>query len=425
MDQISDLILPPFQPWDALICTSSAALAVVNHLHDEARAWWTSAVGASRFNAIQRVIIPLGVNAPDFEVMPDRRAGIRTKLGLDENDVCFLFAGRMVFHAKANPVAFYQAIEAACRELDKRLVCIEAGIFPNDGTQKAFEEARSVLAPSAKFITVNGADHQAYNDVWAAGDVFVSLSDNIQETFGITPLEAMAAGLPVLVSDWDGYKDTVRDGVDGYRIPVVIPAAGAGEDLSIRHDEGLDSYDYYIGRVSMATVIDVGVLTKRVIALAQDGSLRRSLGEAARKRVNMHYDWPVILDQYSNLASELGEIRRRVGFRQDTLGRPNRPDPFALFAHYPTSVVSGEMTIAFNTDLLGMIEEFLELGIARYVIDPNVLPREAILAILESAKTAMTLAQLMTTCPQFENTIKMRAIMWLAKMGFLTLGNKQ
>jgi len=29
----------------------------------------------------------------------------------------------------------------------------------------------------------------------------------------------MASGLPVLVSDWDGYKDTVIDGETGYRIP--------------------------------------------------------------------------------------------------------------------------------------------------------------------------------------------------------------
>ena len=46
----------------------------------------------------------------------------------------------------------------------------------------------------------------------------MSLSDNIQETFGLTPLEAMASGIPVIVSDWDGYRSTVRDNKDGFRI---------------------------------------------------------------------------------------------------------------------------------------------------------------------------------------------------------------
>ena len=46
--------------------------------------------------------------------------------------------------------------------------------------------------------------------------MFCSLPDSVEETFGIVPIEAMAAGLPVVVSDWDGYKDTVRDNVDGF-----------------------------------------------------------------------------------------------------------------------------------------------------------------------------------------------------------------
>ena len=47
----------------------------------------------------------------------------------------------------------------------------------------------------------------------------MSLSDNFQETFGLTPLEGMASGLPVIVSDWNGYKSTVRNNIDGFKIP--------------------------------------------------------------------------------------------------------------------------------------------------------------------------------------------------------------
>ena len=47
----------------------------------------------------------------------------------------------------------------------------------------------------------------------------------MQETFGLTPLEAMAAGLPCVVSDWNGYRDTVRlflEGVPTNATPQVI-----------------------------------------------------------------------------------------------------------------------------------------------------------------------------------------------------------
>jgi len=32
----------------------------------------------------------------------------------------------------------------------------------------------------------------------------------------------MAAGLPCVVTDWDGYKDTVRHGEDGFRVGVPL-----------------------------------------------------------------------------------------------------------------------------------------------------------------------------------------------------------
>ena len=71
--------------------------------------------------------------------------------------------------------------------------------------------------------------------VGSVRDIFCSLSDNIQETFGITPIEAMSAGLPVVVSDWDGYRDTVRDGIDGFRVPTQMPPPGYGDELALRH----------------------------------------------------------------------------------------------------------------------------------------------------------------------------------------------
>ena len=47
------------------------------------------------------------------------------------------------------------------------------------------------------------------------------------ENFGLVPVEAMAAGTPVLALDVAGTKETVRDGVSGYLLPDLDAAAWA------------------------------------------------------------------------------------------------------------------------------------------------------------------------------------------------------
>ena len=47
MDQVADLILPPFKPWDAMICISQAALDFTTQLQDEMKAWWSARIASS------------------------------------------------------------------------------------------------------------------------------------------------------------------------------------------------------------------------------------------------------------------------------------------------------------------------------------------------------------------------------------------
>ena len=57
----------------------------------------------------------------------------------------------------------------------------------------------------------------------------------------------MACGLPVVISDWNGYKETVDDQREGFLIPTWMPPPGLGEELALAHAMGLASYDQYIG----------------------------------------------------------------------------------------------------------------------------------------------------------------------------------
>lgn len=420
MDTVARYAAAPFQPWDALICTSAVARDVAERLQGDYREWAASQLGATRFNTPRLPVIPLGADVDALERTPTSIGLARGELGLAPDEVVFLFAGRLVFHAKANPGPFYQALEAAAARTGRKLVCIEAGVFPNAVIREIYLAAQKALAPSVRFLHVEGTDEPAYRNAWQAADVFTSLADNVQETFGLTPVEAMAAGLPALVSDWNGYRDTVRDGVDGFRIPTVMPGPGAGADLAYRYAVDADTYDQYVGRLSFATAIDPAQLTDRIAALAEDEGLRARMGRAGRARAVADYRWATIVQRYADLVAELDEIRRAVG-PVAPVGVLNRPDPFTLFQSYPTRLLAPEWGVAAAAGSTAALETLLQLGVANALAD-GFMPRETIQALhrlaLQGGHTGGTL---LAAVDGGDTPAARRALMWLAKFGLVVL----
>jgi len=150
----------------------------------------------------------------------------------------------------------------------------------------------------------------------------------------------MAAGLPVVVSDWDGYRDTVRDGKDGFRIPTWMPGPPLGEFYAARYRTGILNYNRYVGSACQNVAVAVDVLVEKLAALIARPDLRRELGAAARERARS-FDWSVIFGRYQELWTELAAIRARETARSRPLPRhvPQCRDPFATFAAYPSHVV--------------------------------------------------------------------------------------
>jgi Glycosyltransferase len=68
------------------------------------------------------------------------------------------------------------------------------------------------------FVGRRGRDTLKY--YYSAADVFVTTP--WYEPFGITPVESMACGTPVIGSNVGGIKFTVRDSETGYVVPPII-----------------------------------------------------------------------------------------------------------------------------------------------------------------------------------------------------------
>src|SRR5438552_410557 len=299
MEVIANWLIAPVQPWDAVICTSKAVRDAVDTVVEAQTAYLGARLGPVRPSLPQLPVIPLGVDCDAYRPVPAVRADWRQRLGIGDADVAVLFLGRLSFHGKAHPVPMYRGLQQALSRkplpAGAKLHLIQAGWFANDAIERAFRDGATAHCPDVVCHFLDGREADVRNGIWQAADIYTSLSDNLQETFGLSPIEGMAAGLPAVVSDWNGYRDTVRDGVDGFRVPTLMPPAPHGMDLADRYDLEIDDYDHYIGYSSPLIAVDTGAAATAYAALIGDSELRRRMGQAARSKARTRFDWRVVV----------------------------------------------------------------------------------------------------------------------------------
>ncbi|NKE44519.1 glycosyltransferase family 4 protein [Roseomonas frigidaquae] len=430
MDSIAELLQSPVQPWDALVCTSSAVRAAVQRLWQGEGAWLARRLGATRIEGPALPVIPLGVDAEALAPDPAARAEWRQRLGLEPLDIAVLHHGRLSFHAKAHPLPMFLGLAraAAAAPAGARVVLILSGWFADATQRRAFTEMAKALAPD---LTIRLVERPETNTTLrAAADVFTLLSDNIQESFGLAPVEALAAGLPVVGTDWDGLKDTVEHGVTGFRVPTLL--AGPMDDLAARHDGGQDPYDHYIAGVAQFTAVDVGAAEAAFAALIGDAGLRARMSAAARARAVAVYDWAAVIGQYRTLWAELAKLRASGRGERGARLRgedpvPRRPDPSGLFADYPTRRLAPETRLRLAPGLPDAAAAVARLkaiaaipgGAARPDLMPGATAFAQMLAGLEAGPASA--GTLVAALPPSAAARCFRALAWLVKVDVLRL----
>ena len=355
MESIGNLVTAPVQPWDALICTSAAVKTTVERVMTAWGEYLAERTGGQSEILVKLPIIPLGVDCSAFpqgvDALNSRRQQ-RQELDISPDDIVVLFVGRLTFSAKAHPVPMYIALERAAQQTKTKIHLIQAGWIEDPREEPDFKNSAQVFCPSVNTIFLDGRKPEIRVNIWSAADIFISLSDNIQETFGLTPIEAMANGLPAIVSDWNGYKESVRHEIDGFRIPTLIPPPESCLDLAINYLDGSLNWPTYMGHTSLATAVDIDACTRALCQLITDSELRKRMGENARQRVREIYDWKVVIAAYENLWRELAEIRLSAPESAPVkAGMPPYPlgdDPFRVLSHYSTRTLSDDMMLSLG-----------------------------------------------------------------------------
>jgi glycosyltransferase involved in cell wall biosynthesis len=327
-------------PRDCIVATSEAGRQAVEGFFTHLRAGY----GLAHIQGPSIRRVPLGVE-PELLAEPlpgpERKAELRRGLGLPEDRALILVLGRVSHASKMDMLPLIRALS--------RLFAGEAGRapLPREGVALVVAGWAEAEDPFPQTLVDLGArvglsvlldlrpGEQRKNGLLAACDLFVSIADNPQETFGITMLEAQAAGLPVVASDYDGYRDLVAHGETGLLVPTTGPEPKAGDDQVDRLAPMLFDNQYHL-LLAQRTVVHTPQLAGALAALLADAPLRARMGQAGRERVRRTYLWPDIIERHLELWDEL---RALPAPDIETLRRVPHPLhlPYArVFASYPT-----------------------------------------------------------------------------------------
>ena len=416
MKIVGDMLVAPVDGHDALICTSAAVRAAVDAQLAMMRDYLGREHGPRRRAEPQRVTIPLGVNVSDFQVSDERRHSWRERLGIPPDAIVALYVGRFNIKAKMNPALMAMALERAAIAAGRPIHWVNSGWAETDAAGEIFHRETAKLCPSVVYHQVDGRQADVRFTIWSAADFFISFSDNIQESFGLTPVEAMAAGLPSVVSDWDGYKDTVRHGIDGFRVPTLAPRANMGGDLGYLYANAWLAYDNYVGAVAQFTAVDLRAAEAAIVALVNDADLRRRMGEQAQLRARQVFDWSAIIPQYQALWAEQA-ARLTAAEPSQARDNPYAPDPFNLFAGYPSRHLAHSDLIALRPSMNEAAAiAHLSSPLASYsrVNPPTPEELAAVVAHL-AAHGATSVATLRDLFPPPRRAFVERALVWLAR----------
>lgn len=196
------------------------------------------------------VVIPNGVDAEKFRPRPKQQV-LLDKYGLKDK-VVLLFVGNL------QPFkGLHLLIKAIAGLENEKIVLLVVG--GGYGENEYRRQIREMGLEKRVIFTGPRSPDQDLPDYYNLGD-FLALPSTHSENFPLVVLEAMASGIPAIVSLLPGPSQVVRNGETGLHVKI-----GDVEDLK-----------------------------NKIEYLAKEKETRQRMGEEARKQVMEKYNWEII-----------------------------------------------------------------------------------------------------------------------------------
>ncbi len=269
LPSLFDRAIIAVERWTIKAGESSSFFPVSSIAIDEFRREYATLPG--QWKALSPGVDVVRFSAPNRAIC---RADIRGRYGIGASDILLVFVG-MNFEVKGLDTI----IEALARarsvrpEANIRLLVVGKG---DEGKYRKIAHSAGV----DKAVTFAGTQVDGLERYYRAADMFIMLSKF--DTFGMVVLEAMAAGLPVIVSPNVGAKDLVEEGLNGFIIPKYQDADAAAD---------------------------------RIVQLS-DAKQREAMGKAAAQTASSH-DWEKLAEMIEQLYQDV--LSRKLGATKESL----------------------------------------------------------------------------------------------------------
>ena len=229
----------------------------------------------------QVVVIPSAVNIERYRPLPRDEA--RRRIGLDTDDPVVVYVGRMLPRKDVRNLVRAVGLLAQYTDLPLKLLLVGGDTVEPDPVKTpeigVLQTLAAELGITDRVVFTGKRQPDELHAYYSAGDVAVTTP--WYEPFGLTPLEAMACGRPVIGSAVGGITFTIQDGVTGYLVPPQDPRA----------------------------------LAERLYQVLTQPSRREAMGRAARFRVEREFTWATVAERTADLYQSLLRPRPRRSSR--------------------------------------------------------------------------------------------------------------
>ncbi len=225
-------------------------------------------------------LIDRGVDVEEFNpaiVSEERKAAFRAQAGLGPEEKAILVPGRL------SPIKGQDNLIEALGLLKKRGVALPPVLIVGDdqGRQAYTESLKKKIEAFDLSDIVRLTGPSADMPACYAVASLVVVPSKVAEGFGRVPVEAMAAGIPVIASALGAMKDTILDGETGWLAPSEKPEALAdliARALSLTAEERAAMAK--AAREHAAAHFDEGLMVSKTLAV-YDGLMKESLRPSA------------------------------------------------------------------------------------------------------------------------------------------------